>query len=58
MHVCAVAAVWPAVTSHALLEQAGFIHEIHADHHHAHDHDQPHDHDYDGGSHEHLQPGG
>lgn len=42
-----LAAVWPAVTSHALLEQAGLIHQVHADHHHSHDHD------HDGGSHEH-----
>lgn len=26
-------ALWPAVTSHALLEQAGLIHEVHDDHH-------------------------
>jgi hypothetical protein len=26
-------AIWPAVTSHALLEQAGLIHEAHDDHH-------------------------
>jgi hypothetical protein len=35
-------AAWPAVTSHSLLEQFGFIHEVHEDHHHS-----------DGGSHEH-----
>lgn len=26
-------AIWPAVTSHALLEQAGVIHVVHDDHH-------------------------
>lgn len=26
-------AIWPAVTSHALLEQAGLIHVVHDDHH-------------------------
>ena len=35
-------AIWPAVSSHALLQQAGLIHEFHDDHHHG-----------DGGSHEH-----
>src|SRR5687768_16135807 len=44
-----LAAVWPAVTSHALLEQAGLIHIVHLDHHHSHDHDD----DHGGGSHEH-----
>ena len=44
-----LAAVWPAVTSHTLLEQAGLIHVVHADHHHSHDHDY----DHSGDSHEH-----
>ena len=32
---CAIVllALWPAVTSHALLQQAGLIHEFHDDHH-------------------------
>ena len=34
-------AIWPAVTSHPLLEQAGVIHQVHDDHH------------GEGGSHEH-----
>ena len=47
MFALILAAVWPALTSHALLERAGLIHEVHPNHHH------PHDHDHDGGSHEH-----
>ena len=31
--VVLLVALWPAVTSHALLEQAGLIHEVHDDHH-------------------------
>jgi hypothetical protein len=34
-------AIWPAITSHALLQHVGLIHEVHDDHH------------GDGGSHEH-----
>lgn len=55
--MCALflAAIWPAVTSHALLEQAGFIHQVHANgdhHHHPHDPDHRHHH-HEEGSHEH-----
>ena len=55
-------ALWPAITSHALLSQSGIIHIIHADHHsddgdsHAHQHLSHHqhdEHDHDEGSHEH-----
>ena len=42
MLVLLLVAIWPAVTSHALLEQAGLIHVVHDDHHHESD-----------GSHEH-----
>ena len=50
-------AIWPAVTSHALLTHGGLIHVVHADHH-ADDHergDVPHRHHHDGNedSHEH-----
>lgn len=37
-------AIWPAVTSHALLEQAGLIHVVHDDHHGS---DGSHEHDAD-----------
>jgi len=40
-----LAALWPAVTSHALLEQAGVIHQVHAEHHHPHH--GPHEHNSD-----------
>jgi hypothetical protein len=39
MFALCLAALWSAVTSHALLEQANFIHPVHEDHHHAHHHD-------------------
>jgi hypothetical protein len=44
-------AAWPAVTSHALLERYGIIHEVHADHHHSQA--SHHDHGAGRGSHEH-----
>jgi hypothetical protein len=31
--VLVLVALWPAITSHTLLEQAGVIHEVHEDHH-------------------------
>jgi hypothetical protein len=37
-------AIWPAVTSHALLEQAGIIHVVHNDHHGS---DDSHEHNSD-----------
>jgi hypothetical protein len=33
MFVTLLLAIWPAVTSHTLLEQAGMIHVVHDDHH-------------------------
>jgi hypothetical protein len=33
MFVMLLLAIWPAITSHTLLEQAGMIHVVHDDHH-------------------------
>ena len=41
-------AIWPAVTSHVLLESLELIHVVHDDHHHHHDDDgKTHEHDAD-----------
>lgn len=49
-------ALWPAATSHALLEQLELIHVVHEDHHHHDDHHDA-DHSDDGKSHEHGATG-
>ena len=55
-------AIWPAVTSHALLSHSGLIHIVHSDHHSHGDrsaihqhlyHDQHGAHEHEEGSHEH-----
>ena len=40
-------ALWLPATSHALLEQVGWVHTAHADTHHASDADADHDNDHD-----------
>jgi hypothetical protein len=54
-------AAWPAVTSHALLERFGIIHQVHndhdLDHHHhfdrpSHEHDRQHEHEHNSGNHD------
>ena len=43
----ALVAIWPAVTSHSLLERLDLIHVVYEDHHHHDDDGKSHEHDTD-----------